>query len=50
MEKWAVLSVGEKKDVCAYKEQYPVQATKILPTISTFYGVNPLVSGVLEIF
>jgi hypothetical protein len=35
MGKRAVLSVGEKKVVCAYKEQYPgVQASDIMPTVS----------------
>jgi hypothetical protein len=32
------------------KNNIPVQASKILPTISKFYGVNPTVGAVLEIF
>jgi hypothetical protein len=36
---------GSIKYVCAFKEQYPVQASKILSTTSSFYGVNPSVGA-----
>jgi hypothetical protein len=47
--KRAVLNVADKKDVCVFKEQYTVQASKILSTISPLYGINKSFSAVLEI-
>jgi hypothetical protein len=35
---------GGQKDVCIYKEQYPGTASRVLPTISPIYGVNPSIS------
>jgi hypothetical protein len=52
MGKSAVLSVDEKKKKKRHmptKNDIPVKASKILTTISPFYGVNPSVSTVLEI-
>jgi hypothetical protein len=46
------LVLVRKRDVCAYREQYSdaSQQNTVLPIISPFYGVNPSVGTVLEIF
>jgi hypothetical protein len=40
----------KKKRRVPTKNNILVQASKILPTIFPFYGVNPSVSAVLQIF
>jgi hypothetical protein len=46
-----VLSVAERRMCAPIKNSILVQTSKILPTVSPFYGVNhPSVSTVLQIF
>jgi hypothetical protein len=50
MGKREAVSVAEK-NTCAHVKNILVQRSKILPTISPFYGVNlPSVGAVLDIF
>jgi hypothetical protein len=49
MGKRAVLSVVLDKTRVLTKNNIPVRASKILPNISTFYGVDPSVGAVLQI-
>jgi hypothetical protein len=50
MRKRAGLCVGEKEMRAPTKNNIVLQDSKILLTVSPFYGVNPLVSTVLEMF
>jgi hypothetical protein len=46
----SVLSVGDKKRFVPTKNKILLQTSKILLTVSPFFGVNTSVSAVLEIF
>jgi hypothetical protein len=51
MGKREMLSADKEKKTCLpTKSSILMQASKILPTISPFYGVNTAVVAVLEIF
>jgi len=50
MGKRAELSVSLKKNVCAYRDQFPVASEQIYRTTFPYYRTNPLVDAILVIY